>query len=372
MTAASPKEPLAFQTDKGSRTPLVLAIALVVALVGWMGSGFILPAEEEEVAAEPNAPRLVTVAVIRSTASEVANVFQAEGQAEPDRDSALRAEMTGEVAEVLVRKGDTVEDGQLIARIDPADRTAALTRASEELNRATSDLQNAETLLERGSATQDRVRDARATLAAAEAAVASAEASISDTEIRAPFAGLIDDLEIDAGEYVTAGSEIGYLVDSSPLSIAIRVPQQMRAQLRVGSMADVGFITGEQRMGTLTFVSATADPQTRTFLAEVEVPNDDNAVPAGISAEVRMVTGESTAHFISPAILSLDTNGTLGIKVIEAENRVAFHEVTIIRAQTDGIWVTGLDDEAQIITVGQGFVTDGQVVNPSFETEQAQ
>lgn len=372
MTAPSSKEPLQFQTDRGSSAPLILAILLVVALIGWMGSGFIFPSEDVETVDEPTAPRLVTVAVMSSEASPVANVFQAEGQAEPDRDSALRAEMTGEVAEVLVAKGDRVEDGQLIARIDPADRTAALTRAQEELSRATSDLQNAETLLERGSATQDRVRQARATLAAAEAAVASAEADISDTEIRAPFAGLIDDLDIDTGEYVMAGSEVGYLVDSSPLSIAIRVPQQMRAQLQVGAMADVSFITGEQRGGTLTFVSATADPQTRTFLAEVEVANDDSAVPAGISAEVRMITGQSVAHFISPAILSLDTDGTLGIKVIEDENRVSFREIAIIRAQTDGIWVTGLDQHADIITVGQGFVSDGQIVNPSFEMEHTQ
>ena len=95
-------------------------------------------------------------------------------------------------------------------------------------------------------------------------------------------------------------------------------------------------------------------------------------MPAGVSAEIRIPIGEITAHFLSPAILSLDTDGTLGIKTVDADNTVVFAKVKIERAQTDGIWVSGLPDTANIITIGQGYVTNGDKVNPQSQTELAE
>ena len=95
------------------------------------------------------------------------------------------------------------------------------------------------------------------------------------------------------------------------------------------------------------------------------MPNDDGAIPAGISAEVIIPTGEATAHFLSPSIVSLDTQGTLGIKTVDAEAKVTFFPIQIVKAQIDGIWVTGLPEAVDVITVGQGFVNAGEIVAPS-------
>lgn len=92
------------------------------------------------------------------------------------------------------------------------------------------------------------------------------------------------------------------------------MPQQSLTRLAVGQTATVRFITGEERTGTLTFVGTSAAAETRTFLAEVEVANDDRAIPAGISAEVVIPTGDATAHFLSPSIVSFNTEGTMASK----------------------------------------------------------
>jgi multidrug efflux system membrane fusion protein len=106
-------------------------------------------------------------------------------------------------------------------------------------------------------------------------------------------------------------------------------------------------------------------------MARIEVANADGAIPAGISAQLRIPTGKQTAHFVSPAILSLDTDGTLGIKTVNADNVVEFNRIGIVRAQTDGIWVSGLPDKTQIISIGQGFVNDGETVDPQPEEAAA-
>ncbi len=148
----------------------------------------------------------------------------------------------------------------------------------------------------------------------------------------------------------------------------MQVPQQSLKDIKEGQNAEVVFITGTEAQGKVQFVSSSASAETRTFTAEVRVENADGAIPAGISARVRIPTGETRAHFVSPAILSLDTNGTLGVKTVNAEDRVVFNKIAIMRAQTDGIWIAGLPDEARIITIGQGFVNDGETVNPQPET----
>lgn len=368
--APARRQTLDFDSDAGASRARWVAGAVVVLMVLWMGSGYVLPSDT---AAEDTLPtaaaRVVTVAVTRSVATDVEQVFIAEGQALPDRDTAIRAETSGAIGEIVIRKGTDVAAGDVIARFDTASRASELNRAEAELTRSQRDLDNAQALLDRGVATQDRVSEARATLAGAEADAIAARQDIADTEIRAPFAGRLEALDIAIGEFVATGTEVGRIVDNTPLTIRIQIPQQALRGIEVGQIADVAFITGDTAQGEVQFVGSSADTDTRTFLAEVAVDNADGAIPAGVSAQLRIPTGTTLAHFVSPAILSLDTDGALGVKTVDSEDEVVFYPIEIVRAQTDGIWVTGLPDEADIIAIGQGYVNDGETVRPELLSE---
>lgn len=356
---------LEFSSDKGASRSTWIASGLVIVIIAWMGSGFIFPSPQETSTVTREAPKPIAVAVTTSVAEKVTQFYQAEGQALPDRDTVLRAQTSGDVEQVLVSKGDDVVAGDIIARLDPASNKADANRAAEELARAEREFENAQELLKRGVATQDRVTQARTTLAAAQAQVTAVQQAGEALIITAPFDGRIETLDLDQGEFVSAGSEVGRLVDITPLTVAIQVPQQSLTRLSVGLSAKVRFITGEERDGVVTFVGTSAASETRTFLAEVEVANADGAIPAGISAEVIIPTGEVTAHFLSPSIVSLDTQGALGVKTVDADKAVEFFPIQIVKAQIDGIWVTGLPEAVDIITVGQGFVNVGETVAPA-------
>ncbi|WP_184567260.1 efflux RND transporter periplasmic adaptor subunit [Sulfitobacter undariae] len=359
------RQDLTFSSDKGASRSTWIAGFLVLGIVAWMGSGFVLPSEDEQPVTKREDPKPVSVAVVASVAETVTQFYRAEGQAQPDRDTMLRAEAAGDITEVLVSKGQDVAAGAVIARFDPTNNTADANRAAEELARAQREFDNAASLLERGVATADRLAQARAALASAQAQVTAIAQEAKALTITAPFAGRIETLDLNEGEYISVGAEVGRLVDITPLTVAIQVPQQSLTRLSVGQAASVNFITGEEREGTLTFVGSSAASETRTFLAEVEVANDDGAIPAGISAEVVIPTGETTAHFLPASIVSLDTEGTLGVKTVDAENIVAFFPITIVKAQLDGVWVTGLPEAVDVITVGQGYVNAGETVAPA-------
>jgi len=282
----------------------------------------------------------------------------------PDRETGVVAETSGQIVDLVAPKGAMLAAGDIIARLDGTGREADLRRAEAELDRASRDHDNALVLLERGVGTLDRVALTRANRAAAEAQLENAREALSDTVIRAPFTGRLEELAINAGEFVSAGTPVARIVDNVPLTVRARVAQQSVARVAAGQAAEVAFITGERRSGAVAFVGTNADPQTRTFLMEVEIPNADGAIPSGISAEIRIETGETTAHFLSPALLALDERGALGLKTVDDANRVAFYEVAVVKAESDGVWVTGLPETAQIITIGQGFVRTGETVDP--------
>ncbi len=361
---AARSQRLTFSADKGASRSTWVAALLVVLIVGWMGSGFVFPSEDTDAVIAREVPKPVAVAIATSRAETVTQFYRAEGQALPERDTMLRAETSGDIAEVLLEKGQDVSAGDVIARFDSTKSDAEIARASAELARTLEDFEKADLLQQRGIASADRVSQTRAAYVSAKAQFTNAQEAAKGLVIAAPFSGRIETLNLDQGEYVSTGSEVGRLVDITPLSVSIQVPQQSLTRLSVGQPARVRFITGEERSGKVTFVGTSAASETRTFLAEIEVENADGAIPAGISAEVIIPTGDVTAHFLSPSIVSLNSEGALGIKTVNADNVVEFYEIQVVKAQIDGIWVTGLPASVDIITVGQGFVNEAETVAP--------
>ncbi|MBV6636952.1 MAG: efflux RND transporter periplasmic adaptor subunit [Mameliella sp.] len=361
------RDALTFESDTGAARSFWTALAILVGIILWMASGLTNP----EDTAAPTAlatPPPTSVVIRDSTAETVWMSFSAQGQALPERDTEIVTEAAGTVSALPVRKGQAVQPGDVIARLQSGKAEAALTQAEEERSRAQRELDNALTLLDRGAGTADRVAEARAALAAAEYQVSTAQDALGNLTITAPFAGRIEDLMLNDGEYAVAGTAVARLVDNDPLTVAIQIPQQNRAGIAVGRPAEVRFITGEVREGEVTFVGTAASPETRTFLAEVKVANADGAIPAGVSAEVTIRTGEEVAHFVKASVISLDAEGRTGIKTVE-EGIVHFHQVELVNAEIGGLWATGLPDTAQIITVGQGFVREGEQVRTQTETE---
>ena len=140
MAEQSEATPLNFATERGASRSRWVAGLLLLAVVGWMASGFIIPSEDTtETAEAPSEARLTSVAVVPLEAQTVTQYFVAEGQALPDRVTSLRAEATGQIAEVFVDQGDTIGHGQLIARSHPTRNDAPVPPAHPDFAPAAND-----------------------------------------------------------------------------------------------------------------------------------------------------------------------------------------------------------------------------------------
>ena len=124
--------------------------------------------------------------------------------------------------------------------------------------------------------------------------------------------------------------------------------------------------------GRVTFLSRSADPQTRTFRVDIDVPNADLNIRDGQTAEIMIASDGANAHLLPQSALTLDDDGRLGVRLVATGSVAQFVPVQLIRDTVKGVWVTGLDDQVDVIVVGQEYVTDGVAVVPTWQEEATQ
>lgn len=347
---------------------LVTALILAVVAGGWILSGQIAPndangndaaAPQEQAATSP-----MQVRVTDLTAAPRVEMVDVTGRTEASRRVNIRAETHGQVSEVMVRRGDRIESGAPIARLRLDDRTAKLAEAKALLRQREIEFEAARQLSDKGFRSQTEKAAAQARLDAARAVVEQMEIDIARTTFRAPFDGTIDSGHVELGDYVQVGDIAATVVDLDPILVVGNVSERQVGQVENGMPGTVRLIDGSERTGIVRFVAPVAESSTRTYRVELEVPNTDRAIRDGITAEIEIPVSETVAHFVTPSALTLNDDGVVGVKIVDAGNRVRFMPVEIIADETDGIWIGGLPQTIRLIVVGQEFVIDGEPVRP--------
>lgn len=354
-------------------------IALLIAL--WLLSGQLdkeeAPAlktlaeqnQARAAAAEDRAPTRVRAAVIQS--EQRTQLVRVRGRTENKRTVEVKAELTGRITERPVERGDQVRAGALLCRISTDDRKAALTEAEAAYEQAQIEYDGSLELQTKGFLSETGIAQAKARLAAAQANVERRQLDLGRTRIRAPFAGIVEDVALEVGDYVSPGARCATIVDLDPMLLVGRVPEKQIASIEVGELAIGTLSTGQQVEGPVTFVGTQSDPATRTYAIEVAIDNADGALRSGITTELSLPVAKVNAHRVSPALFALDDDGGVGVRIIDANDRVAFYPVEVVTSDATGAWVTGLPDIATIITVGQELVVPGDRVEITYEATGA-
>ncbi|MGY6710153.1 MAG: efflux RND transporter periplasmic adaptor subunit [Rhizobiaceae bacterium] len=342
-------------------------LGLIALVVVWIGSGILT---REPIAPPQRAePRIPTVAASWSDAEEIVRELVLYGDVEPAQVAMLRARTDGIVEEV-VSQGTRVESGDVLAQLSSDDREARLARAEAQLATAERDFRAAEQLAERGVGPEAEAQARRSQLEAARAELRAIELEIGNTTLRAPISGTVNQIVAETGAYVSQGGEVLEIVDNDPLVAVVHVQQAQIPNVREGASARVKFIGGEEKEGSIRFVSPIADAATRTFRVEIEIENPDRELPAGLSAEVTIPFQSVPAHRVSAALGRLDEQGRIGLHILDEEDRIQFAPIEIIRARADGVWVTGLPERARIVTISQGTLRPGQEVDVQETPEE--
>jgi multidrug efflux system membrane fusion protein len=248
------------------------------------------------------------------------------------------------------------------------DRAAAVAEAKAALEDARLEYQGSLKLHKDGLLSQTAIAGLAARLESARAQLRRQELNLERTRVVAPFGGVVEDLHMNTGDYATPGAACATLIDLDPMLVRADVTEAEVERLQPGKRVTGRTSTGRDIEGVVTFAGKQSDPVTRTYPVEITVDNADYAIRSGLTVNVRIGLDEVQAHRLSPALLSLGDQGELGVRTVDANNRVVFYTVRIVEDGPAGVWVTGLPETTHLITVGQEFVAAGEVVEPVYDS----
>ena len=351
---------------------------MAIAAVGWILSGQVTDPERSahansnsnDLINKTPAERFKQVRVQTLTSQLWRQEIVLRGRTEASRSVKLRAETAGRVVKIMVDEGKSVAKGQPLLQLDLAERTAAMAEAKALLRQRTVEHKAAKALSAKGYRSDTKLAEAQAQLDAARARVSQMKTDMARTTVNAPFDGILEKRFVELGDYLQVGDDLANVVDLDPILVVGAVSEREVGSIKTGVDAKATLVDGSTITGAIRFIGAVADAATRTFRVEIVIPNKDLSVRDGITSQVRLFAGQLRAHFLSPALLTLDEKGRLGVKAVDTNDRVIFHPVKILSDRTDGIWVSGLPDRLKIITVGQEFVRTGQRIKPVTQSKE--
>jgi len=249
---------------------------------------------------KPDVDMAKPVVAVPVTVADIEDRIEATGQLLAKDEAEIASEVAGPITEVLVDEGSRVRAGQLLLSVDPerrklqlADAKAVLAEARAAKEEARRHWQRIKQLHAKGASSNSSLDQARTNmetagsrLEAAMAQVGVAERAVRDANVRAPFAGLVARRRVSRGEFVRVGQPLFEIVALDPVEVEFHVAERDSARVAEGQQVDVRVAPypGEVFRGTVTMISPTIDPATRTLRVKAVVPNSDGRLRPGLFA----------------------------------------------------------------------------------------
>ena len=315
---------------------------------------------DDRASATETAEAIVTVGpenIAVATLAELRSGPPISGSLEPEQAATVRAEVAGSVLRTYADAGEQVKRGALLARLDDTavrdgflSARSAVRTAETALQLARRNAERSERLAQAGAVAerdletaQWDVTNAEGTLADARARLANAQEQLDDTQVRAPFDGIVSDRPADAGDVVQVGTALFSIVDPSRLRLEASVPANQIGRLRNGT--DVEFtVSGLNRRitGRIERIKPVVDSATRQVRIYVAIANLDRALVAGLFAEGRVAT--DTKRAVAVPLNAIDSRG----------NTPKLHLVKAGRVTESPVQLGVQDEAAELVEILAG------------------
>ncbi|MDA9632607.1 efflux RND transporter periplasmic adaptor subunit [Pelagibacteraceae bacterium] len=404
---------------------IFIASFILLLVVGWIGSGQFtdvnaqddtsLSTESsnetiEKVVVEDNGNK---VEVKEFNFSQIDQSIELQGQTTHNKKIDVKSETTGNIIDIAFKRGDKVSKGDELIKISIENRKELLNSAKKDLDRLNKELElneqnkinrlsqnkeliklyeiefaSAKQLIDKGLSSKSKLSLASFNLANArsdqedilitfeseqssigaqianvKSQLKNIELDIDKTIINSPFSGIISDKMIEESEYITPGNIMFTIIDLNPIKIQGYLSEFDVNKVSLGTKAIIENTNSLKKNGVISFISPSAETSTRTFEITIEADNADLSFKSGITTKITIAGSELKAHKIPPSILTLQDDGTVGVKAVNDENIVIFYPTTSVKDTIDGIWVSGLPDKVNLIVTGQEYVAVGESVS---------
>jgi len=334
-------------------------------------------ASEPDVAkAAPAQAATLTVSAEKVLSHRITSSVSATGTVSAWQEATIGAEESGlRLTDVLVKEGDHVKAGDVVARLDDsllkaqlAEQKAAVAQAQATLESALSAAARADKLLASNAVSAETAEDkatavktGKAGVEQAQAAAERLQAQLDRTTIRAPFDGIVSSKPAVAGSIVQAGTELMKIIRGGRLEVGVLVPEKDLAAVSVGQAANIVDASGRSFSGSVSSIAETVNAITRLATVYVAVGEGSRLKP-GMFARVTIETAASRQLTVAETALVWH-DGKPAVFVIDGESKVSARPVATGTRQNGRVAIeSGLSEGDQVVVAGAGFLNDGNLV----------
>jgi membrane fusion protein (multidrug efflux system) len=343
---------------------LVIILAALGALVG-VGLG--VSSNKNDIPPAEVAP--VKVAVIPVVAEPTfEDTFELPGVVEPNKVVEVSAEADGKVEWIGPKKGSIVRTGDPLVRLNTDLLEAQLQVAQAQAGNNQTEFDRIKGLVEKGAAPSRDLDRAATQLAISKAQLEEARVRLARARIVAPMTGVLNNVLVEEGEYVTAvpATTVAEIVDTSAVKVSAEIPERDIAFLSVGDKADVLVdIKGcpTTLTGSTTFISQLANPRTRSTRLEITLGNQEGRLRSGQIVHVRLTRQVLKNTILIPLLAVIPMEDGKAVYVVESSKAVR-RMVQLGAIKGDRVQIlSGLQPGDRLIVAGHRFVAPGQNVD---------
>ncbi|TGG94245.1 efflux RND transporter periplasmic adaptor subunit [Natronospirillum operosum] len=287
------------------------------------------------------------------------------GDGEALRSVMVTPEVGGRVATIERRSGDLVSTGDVIARLDDASERIALDRAELAVRDAETRLNRLQRMQSASSVTEAEVNEAESALDNARLQRREAELALERRTILAPLTGVLGNLSIEPGSFISQQSEITRIDDRSELLVEFRVPERYVGQLEVGTAIRVNALSAADRdlEGTISELDSRLETDSRTLRVRARIPNEDDRLRPGMSFNIHLDFPGETYPAVDPLAIQWSSDGAF-VWRIDSEDQVQRVPVRIVQRDSNQVLV-----EADL-QIGDTVVIEGvQALRPGAQVQ---
>ena len=314
---------------------------------------------ESEGSTEKNRGASVRVQTIEEKIRPV--VEEVVGSVRAKSSATVEAKVSGRVSQMLVDLGQHVVKDQILAIIDAQEVKAQYDRAIANRDQASRDFKRAGELLQKQVTSHQEYDAAEGRYRIAEAAVKEAETMLGYIQVKAPFDGVITRKIADVGDFAAPGKPLLQIENPENLRFEADVPEAIIDQVHTGEAVDIVITSlGSRIHGTVSEISPTADPNSRTFLTRIDFPIT-KGLRAGQFGRALFPVGEFVS--VSVPTTALIQRGQMEMVFINEQGQARLRLVKSGKRYGDEIEIlSGVSKGDQVIRDNAQSLRDGQTV----------
>lgn len=344
-------------------TYTLLTIVLIAGVAWKLASNKQKIAEKTELANQKTT--IFPVTIIHPRMESISQDFEVPGSFRPIHEVSLVPDAAGRVIAVLVKNGDNVTKGQLVAKLDNEQVSYDIAAAEAAFQKAENDLQRYETMAKSEAVTPQQLADIRLAHKNAQARLSVLQKQSRNMSIVAPISGTINSLTLEVGSYVTPGSPFGELVDISYLKMNVKLSDAEAFRVQKGQEVKVkaDLYSTAEYAGVVNAVAAKADAS-RKYDTEIELANSkENPLKAGMTGSALFTfKGDKTALVIPRECLAGASLQEPKVYVVK-DNTARLVPIAIGMIKDDKVEVLrGLTEKDAVVLSGQLNLSEGNKV----------